>query len=136
MNTNRATVFLIALCLSGGCASVAPEDSDCEGAKLRQITIVYQRNSKITVSPPKKDVDRGDAINYKVRGPEARPFKAKGTKAPNASASFAWLDATGSGDPSGRSHIVCVPADQATGNYEYVIEIEGVGTLDPVVRVN
>ena len=139
MNTIRATVFLLALALSGGCATVAPEDSDCEGAKLRNITIVYQRHSKITVAPPRKEVDRGDAINYIVTGTESRVFKAKGTKAPpNSSASFAWLNATGKGGTarSGNSHIVCVPVDQEPGIYEYMIEIEDVGTLDPEVHVN
>jgi hypothetical protein len=139
MNTIRATVFLTALSLSGGCATVAPEESGCEGATLRNINIVYQRHSKITVAPPKKKVHRGDAINYKVKGTESRTFKAKGTKAPpNSSASFTWLNATGKGGTvgDGNSHIVCVPDDQESGDYEYLIEIEDVGTLDPVVRVD
>ncbi len=137
MNTIRTTVFLLALSLSGGCATVVPEGMDltCEGAKLRQINIVYQRHSKITVAPSVKDVNRGEAINYKVKGPKSRAFKARGTKGPS-SAEVDWLDATGSGEPSGRSHIVCVPNDQETGKYEYEFEIDGVGNLDPVVRVN
>ena len=134
MNTIRATGFLISLSLSGGCA-VVPDgmDLDCEGAKLRQITIVYQRHSKITVAPSVKVVHPGEAINYKVKGPMSRVFEARGTSGPS---SYGWLDASGSGEPSGRSHIVCVPVDQAHGQYEYEIEIVDVGKLDPVVQVN
>jgi hypothetical protein len=82
------------------------------------------------------DVRAGEAIDYRVKGKTAT-FKATGTKGPD-SARVDWLDATGIGDPvgEGKSHIVCVPADQKHGIYEYVIEIEGVGKLDPVVRVN
>jgi hypothetical protein len=135
MNTIRATFFLVALSLSGGCASIVQEGSglDCPGATVRQITIVYQKHSKITVAPPRKVVEPGDAINYKVKGPGAPVFKAKGTSGP---ASYGWLDVTGSGGPNGQSNIVCVPAGQQDGDYEYLIEIEGVGTLDPVVHVN
>ena len=139
MNTIRMAVFLISLALFGGCATVVPEglDLDCEGAKVRTIKIKYKRHGKITVSPTKREVARGEAIDYRVKGPTSRAFEAKGTKAPDASASFAWLDASGKGGTGwfGNSHIVCVPDDQARGNYEYLINIGDVGTLDPVVRV-
>jgi hypothetical protein len=140
MNTIRATVFLLALALSGGCATVVPDGLDlkCEGAKVRKIKINYKRHGTINVSPSERKVARGEAINYRVKGAKSRAFKAKGTKAPNASASFAWLNASGKGgtDWNGNSHFVCVPDDQELGIYEYVIEIEDVGTLDPTVHVN
>ena len=133
MITIRATAFLTALSLSGGCASVAPEGSECEGAVLKKINIVYQRHSKITVAPPTREVQRGEAIDYRVKGPESRAFKARGTTGPGP---YGWLDTTGSGEPGGKSHIVCVDKDRTPGEYEYVIEIEGVGKLDPVVHVD
>ena len=138
MNTIRMTIFLLALSLSGGCASVAPAGVDCAGASVKTIKINYKRHNNIMVVPPKLNVKPGDAIDYKVKGSASRTFKAKGTKAPSASASFAWLDKSGKGGTvgDGESHIVCVPANQDPGEYEYLIEIEGVGTLDPVVRVN
>jgi hypothetical protein len=133
MNTIRTAVFLVALSLSGGCAVVAPQDSKCAGAPVKKITIVYQRHNKITVAPPVRHVDPGDAIEYKVTGPVPRSFKAEGTSGPG---SYGWLDATGSGGPGGVSNIACVPVGQSAGDYEYMIEIDDVGKLDPVVRVD
>jgi hypothetical protein len=137
MNTIRATFFLIALTLAGGCASVAPKGTKCAGADLKKINIVYQRHSKITVAPSRRVVERGQAIDYRVKGVESRAFKAKGTKGPG-SASYGWLDAQGEGGTTGdgNSHIVCVDRDQDPGDYEYLIEIDGVGALDPVVHVD
>ena len=133
MNTIRTVVFLVALSLSCGCASVAPADSKCPDATLKKITIVYQRHNKITVAPSVRRVDPGDAIEYNVTGPASRNFKAKGTSGPGP---YGWLDVTGEGGPGGISNIVCVPAGQLTGDYEYMIEIDNVGKLDPVVRVD
>ena len=133
MNTIRTFVFLVALSLASGCASVAPEDSKCHGATVKKITIVYQRHDRITVAPSVRHVNPGDAIEYKVTGPVRRNFKAEGTSGP---ASYSWLDVTGEGGPGGISNIVCVPVGQVTGDYEYMIEIDNVGKLDPVVRVD
>ena len=72
MNTIRTVVFLVALSLSCGCASVAPADSKCPDATLKKITIVYQRHNKITVAPSVRRVDPGDAIEYNVTGPASR----------------------------------------------------------------
>jgi len=137
MNTIRTTVFLLALALSGGCASVVPEGLDlgCAGAPAKRITIVYKRHDKITVAPSRRDVTRGEGIIYKVVGGESRDFKTRGTKGPG---SYGWLDVTGSGgtqkDPE--FFFVCVDKDQTPGYYEYEIEVDGVGKLDPVVQVN
>jgi hypothetical protein len=138
MNTIRATVFLLALILSGGCVSVVPKGMNlaCESRPITPIKISYKRHSNIKVrdSDSKVYVKAGDAINYIVTGPEIRTFNAKGTSGPGP---YSWLDVTGgSGEPRGKSHIKCVPEDQATGDYEYEIEIVGVGTLDPTVHVN
>ena len=134
MYTIRATVFLIALTLSGGCASVAPGglDLDCEGARLRTINIKFKPNDNITVAPSLKKVWPGDAINYLVTGPDTRDFTATGISGPG---SVSWLSKTGSGGDGGVSNIVCVPDEQEPGEYKYDIEIVGVGTLDPKVQV-
>jgi hypothetical protein len=139
MNTIRATVFLLALSLSGGCASFAPEglDLDCEGRPVKVIRISYKRHDNIKVRDPIVNVNRGEAINYKVTGPQNtqnRTFNAKGTSGPS---SFGWLDkVNGSGGPGGISNFICVPDDQIEGDYNYEIEIVGVGKLDPTVHVN
>ncbi len=104
MNTIRATVFLIALTLAGGCASVAPAESNCAGAVSKKINIVYQRHSKITVAPSRRVVERGQAIDYRVKGVESRTFKAKGTRGPG-SASYGWLDAQGEGGTTGDGNV-------------------------------
>ena len=135
MYTIRTAVFLIALSVSYGCASVAPDGLKCAGKPTETIKIKYKRHSSISTDDPEVWVQAGHAINYKVQGPKSRAFKAKGTKGPG-SASYGWLDATGSGEPGGKSHILCVPAGQARGTYEYLIEIDGVGTLDPTVHVD
>lgn len=139
MNTIRMAVFLISLALFGGCATVVPDglDSKCEGVKARTIKINYKRHGKIKVSPSKRKVAHGEAINYRVKGAAPRAFKVEGTKAPNASASFEWLNASGKGGTGwyGNSHYVCVPDNQADGEYEYLIEIDNVGKLDPIVQV-
>ena len=143
MNTIRTSVFLLALSLSGGCASITPvepRDEVCTtAAPGNKINIVYQRHNKITVAPPQLTVDEGEEIWFFVKGSESRPFKTKGTKPPpeHPSAKVDWLNSFGEGGTvgNGSSFKVCVPDTQESGDYEYLIEIEDVGTLDPVVRV-
>ena len=138
MNTIRMTVVLLALTLFGGCASVVPTgmDLECVGKPVTPIKISYKRHSNIKVRDrdSKVFVNAGEAINYIVTGPKIRTFNAKGTIGPGSNS---WLNVTGgSGGPGGKSNIKCVPANQATGDYEYEIEIVGVGKLDPTVHVN
>lgn len=136
MNMIRTAVFLIALSLSGGCASVVPDelDLDCAGATAKRITIVYKRHDSITVAPSSRDVIRGEGIKLKVVGDKARDFETKGKKGPGP---YSWLNVTGIGgtekDP--KFYYVCVDKDQTPGDYEYEIKVDDVGTLDPVVQV-
>ena len=136
MNTFRVTVFLLALALSGGCASVVPEGLDlgCSGAQAKRINIVYKRHDSISVRPSKREVTRGEGIVFKVVGDKSRDFETRGTTGPGP---FNWLDVTGTGgterDP--KYYFVCVDKDQIRGDYEYIIEIVGVGILDPAVHV-
>ena len=134
MNTFRATVFLLALVLSGGCASVAPDGTECAGVRAKDITIKYQRHNKITVAPPRREVTRGEAIRYKVVGGEPRNFTTSGVKGPG---SFSWLDVAGVGgtEKEPKYYYVCVDSNQTLGDYEYEIEVDGVGKLDPIVQV-
>ena len=111
MNNYLVAVFLAALVPITGCVSLAPEDSGCAGATVRRINIVYQRHSKITVAPPSRYASPGDAIEYRVKGPEARLFNSTGTSGPG---SFAWLDASGPGNSRGNSYFVCVPKNANT----------------------
>ena len=136
MNAIRTTVFLLALALSGGCTSFAPDGLDlpCRGKPETTIRISYKKNSGIEVKDPNVEVNPGEAIIYKVTGPIKRTFNAKGTSGPS---SFGWLDKeNGEGGPGGRKNYICVPDDQKDGEYTYEIEIVGVGTLDPKVQVN
>jgi hypothetical protein len=136
MNTIRTAVFLIALALSGGCASVVPEGLNlgCAGAEAKRINIVYKRHDSISVKPSIREVTRGEGIVFKVVGDKSRDFETRGTTGPGP---FNWLDVTGTGgterDP--KYYFVCVDKDQIRGDYEYIIEIVGVGILDPAVHV-
>ena len=136
MNAIRTTVFLLALALSGGCTSLAPNGLDlpCAGKPETKIRISYKKNNSIVVKDPYVEVNPGEAIKYKVTGPIKRTFNAKGTSGPS---SFGWLDMEkGEGGPGGRPNYICVPDNQKDGEYTYEIEIVGVGTLDPKVQVN
>ena len=42
-----------------------------------------------------------------------------------------WISESG----SNLKFYVCVPEDQADGNYQYKVEAEGSPPLDPVVRI-
>lgn len=134
MGRIRTTAILAFSFLMYGCTSLAPASTSCEGATARKVNIIYQKNSKITVAPPEREVEQGQAIQFVVKGPAARSFDISGTGS-ESGASAAWISASGSGSAGGTSVFVCVGAGQDMTNYTYLVKITDVGELDPVVRV-
>lgn len=65
---------------------------------------------------------RSDAVNY-----ENVQVRIKGAKSPPAE----WIDEEGSYTDSDGALVACVPEDVDADTYYYMIEVEGVGTLDP-----
>jgi len=128
------TIVLVASLLSFGCVTTTPDFVECAGVPSKKVNIVYQKNSKITVAPPERVVEQGQAIEFVVRGPAARSFDISGTGS-ESSAPAKWITAAGTGSANGTSVFVCVGANQDPTDYAYVVKIADVGYLDPIVRV-
>jgi len=128
------TIVLVASLLSFGCVTTTPDFVECAGVPAKKVNIVYQKNSKITVAPPERVVEQGQAIEFVVKGPAARSFNISGTGS-ESSAPAKWIAAAGTGSANGTSVFVCVGANQEPTNYTYDVKIADVGYLDPIVRV-
>jgi len=134
MNRISTTIILVASLTSFGCAGTAPMTASCAGVPSKKVTIIYQKNSKITVAPPEREIEQGQAIEFFVKGPAARSFSITGTGSESGAAAN-WIGATGTGSNAGTSVFVCVDAGQDVTGYTYLVKVTDVGELDPVVRV-
>lgn len=134
MSGIKTTITLVASLMSFGCASTAPTTVSCPGVTSKKVNIIYQKNSKITVAPPEREIEQGQAIEFVVKGPAARSFNITGTGS-ESGAPANWINAAGTGSAGGTSVFVCVGASQAETGYTYLVKVTDVGELDPVVRV-
>lgn len=127
----RRIAFLLGTSIVfSGCATMAPMTAGCGDVVAKKVTINYKKNNSINVSPPTRDVEQGEAIRFVFKGDAGADVKIDG-----ATAQDAWIKSDGKGSPSGNSYYLCVNVNQTARDYKYNIEVVGVGTLDPVVRV-
>ena len=149
----RIALVLLALSMLTACPEKyhpfdANAPNDCEGGKgIAQVNISYG-DSKLWVKPPVIDVTRKAEIRFQLLPEHSPPDQAENAKAPRIVDNNArtvtitsqdddapWLTAEGSknGNPKGYLK-VCVEG-VADRTYKYDVEVEGVGKLDPRVRV-
>lgn len=119
-----------AFTIFSGCVSLAPATTSCADATTKKITINYKRNNEIKVSPATRQIKPGEAIRYVFKGNVPRNVEIDGETVTDD-----WLNTTGVGSPRGNSYYVCVDNAQAETDYRYMIKVDQVGSLDPVVRV-
>lgn len=151
MKTNRilttATIVAVGLSLAG-CPVDGPDPAtefgvdDCP-ADQKDVTITYGVNaggkSELTIKE-KVNVKPDGAVVFKLdpksAGSDVPDFgtyvvtvKGKASDPKNS-----WISDSDSFD-NNPELVVCVPADQAEGTYEYEVEVVGFGKLDPRLEV-
>ena len=100
-----------------GCASQAPMSAGCGDVTARKITINYKKNETIKVSPPVREIEQGEAIEFRLKGEAGTmvTVSGKGTAAQ-------WISGSDTGSPGGTSFYVCVGGAQNpdAGNFNLV----------------
>jgi len=123
-------VFAISGCATGGRPSTATERASllagCSEGNLK----FHIGGSEIKVTPPNKCVERGMTYDADIK--EKVGFTAVEGDV-TIEGPVGWLDRTNSPD---RLKIqIVVPEDAPLGPQKYELIVDGVGTIDPVVRV-
>jgi hypothetical protein len=70
-----------------------------------------------------------------VKGPNGLDYSGVDVTLRGKDDKSAWISATGKASATDDKLIVCVPDKQAEDTYSYIVEVAGVGTLDPRVVV-
>ncbi len=87
----------------------------------------------IKITPKEIKIKRGRSIRFKVQGPDGHKVTISGKPAigdPNK-----WIQGTGKKAGANLFIPICVDPSQAPGDYSYDVEIEGIGKIDPRVKV-
>ena len=130
-----------AACLSA-CAPMKPRlgaTACSDGSPKKDVTISYG-DSKLEVDVKEKKVKRDDYLVFKLKpdstkGPDGLDYKTVTVTVSGKNSASQWISASGSDVGSGGEFIVCVPTGQAYDTYEYLVQVNEVGTLDPRVIV-
>ena len=112
-----ALIFLMTLAVLPGISLAQPDG--CNEQKIR--IHVPPGTQDILVTPPVFNQKKGCGIEFFVPAGHTTSILS----------SESWL----TGTASGGSIIIQVPGDAAPGDYKYDVKVEGVGLLDPVIRV-
>lgn len=134
MKTVIGYLAVFGMLTSAGCTT-GPETADvgCEYNDIETVKVSYKKNSKMSVSKEEVEVFAGDLLHFRLIGNSVRTVKIVGTNTRDK-----WLDATGPGDSSAKDrHIyICVENSKVSRDpYTYEVVVDGVGRLDPAVRV-
>lgn len=128
-------LFLICLTLTvlGGCAALPESIGTCTSPRqATPVVIGYtQQNNLVRVqaAPHRINVDRGDLIRFQINGSLGNLVSVSG-KATDPDA--AWI----TGNATSGSFYVCVPMTTTKEQvYSYEVDVDGIGFLDPEVRV-
>jgi hypothetical protein len=115
--------------ISYGCA--APQIVDnCSGNSSPPIIISYQQQEnmvKLQTAPNMTKVDKGKYIQFKIISNLGKDVTVEGKDQKSN-----WL----AGGSSGSDFFVCVGDTTVKGEtYEFKVRVEGIGMLDPAVRI-
>ncbi len=138
----RVEITLIALMstLFAACCTIGQPDTECSGDTA---TIKYGPGM-LLVSPECLEVEAGDAVTLKLEGPPLERGQAQTRRDRNKDSREGWLDEDNT-DQRDRIVINVPPIGGEGGtspcgkdycDFKYEIVIEGVGVLDPRIRVN
>lgn len=92
---------------------------------------VHYGDSEIRVTPVKVRVKRGSRIRFELKPKGSHHRDTVVTIKAKDPDTGAWIDISGNARDNVDRLDVCVPVDQAKGVYEYWVEVDGVGKLDP-----
>jgi hypothetical protein len=122
-----------AVVILGGCAALPNSIGTCTNPqRATPVVISYaQQNNMVRVqaAPFRIEADRGDLIRFQIAGSSGNLVSVSG-KATDPDA--AWI----TGNATSGSFYVCVPMTTTEGQvYSYEVDVDGIGFLDPEVRV-
>ena len=122
-----------AVVLFAGCAVLPQSVGSCSNPqRATPVNISYQKQNnlvKVQAAPHRIDADRGDLIRFNINGSLGVLVSVKG-KATDPDAS--WI----AGNATAGSFYVCVPMSTNPNQvYSYEVDVDGIGFLDPEVRV-
>lgn len=145
MNQKNISVQLAVL-LTTGClltyAGTSSADLRCDDSSVKKDVKITYGDSHLSVDTKQKPVKHDDWLVFDLKpdmpiGPPPRDvdFKMVEVRIYGKSRDSNWIAASGTYDRSGGQLKVCVPSDLEYRVYEYNIEIDEVGKLDPRVIV-
>ena len=128
-----ATMLLIS-CAHEGQFITSNNPNRCNGSGHTDVTIHYG-DSKLYVTPPEAGVRRNGEIRFRLSLPSNEPIIYRDSLVEIIGKNgVTWINTSGKYSDFSRPPavlVVCVPANQALGIYDYIVEIEKIGTLDP-----
>ena len=130
----RIIGLLLLATLATGCATA--EFLECPGSNGRDVTIKYGDSYidvtyKVKVKQDEKIVLVLKPQNNAESGVD---YKALDIRLIGETTKDRWLSRTLNDNDGESKKVICVD-DQATGDYKYIVEVPGVGRIDPRVVV-
>lgn len=135
MNTITKTIAIMSTLLFSACTG-GPEAmvEGCEKGRIETVKVKFKKNSGLSVSKPEAVVYPGDVLRFRLIGNSVRKVRIEGE-----SGRGDWLDRESASDKSGKDRYIdiCVEESKADPDNPYMYEliVDGVGRLDPAVRV-
>lgn len=132
----KRTVLTVLVAIGmAGCAPM-PE-SPCEGPSSRHVTIHYG-DSELRVTPPVREVHRRGNFTLRLQ-PDSKEsdlvdFEDVSVTVKGKTGAD-WITEKSEKHNESRTITYCVPADEPEEYQMYEVTVEGVGTLDPRVRI-
>lgn len=132
--------LLIIAALAAGCAPSKPKKSDpvkeCEGSNGKDVTIKYGDSYidvtyKVNVKQDEKIVLKLQPQNNAASG---KDYKALDIYLIGETNKDTWINRALNANDGSKQKIICVD-DEAVGEYKYIVEVPGVGQIDPRVKV-
>lgn len=129
MRSNILLTLIVAVVGASVFALRAPEHG-CPGSHpaMTNMTIVYNP-AGIHVSPPLANGHKGGVLRFNLFGAFGTNVSVMGK--PGTLPDPSWI----SGSGSNLKFYVCVPPEQGDGYYRYNVVVDGIGVLDPIVRI-
>ena len=140
----RTILMVLTTMLMSGCATT-DTPLECTGPDAPQVTIRYG-DSQLSVNPTRAVVRRNGnfvfhlvPVNLPATDPPDVNYRDVKVTVKGKTSADAWIEErSGSWNSTApdRKLRFCVPPTQATVEYEYTVEVDTVGYLDPRVKVN
>ena len=150
MKTNatlQSFASLLALCCLTACAVTSQVSSgpklfyatDCDTSSVKKNVTINYGDGHLSVDVKEQKVKRTEYLAFKLKpdsskGPGNLDYKTVIVTISGKDSAAQWIVASGKAEEDDLLE-VCVPTDVAYGIYEYVVQVNSVGLLDPRVDV-